>query len=143
MRRSILAILILCIIFLSGCDPSEFRYVYDDLIANVESVEWIQYDNQDAIELRNNQKKVKSFDFSKMQIIGTLSEENKNDFLLGVSNLVILRLWRHLDSPKGKGVKINYSDGSFDIICYEARFSCRYDNLGKVKEVIGGSRELH
>ncbi len=102
-------------------------------------IEHINYDNGDAKELFEKRDKVKSFDFSKMQVIAVLSEEKNADIITDLSHMTLLMVWRHLDSPKGKALKINYIDGSFDIICYESEFSCRYDSSGNVSFFIGSS----
>ncbi len=135
------AIIILFLIFnflsLTGCDPSSYRYNYEDLKNNVSSVELINYDNDNAIVLFEKRNKVKSFDFSKMILIDVLSEEKIDDFILGFFEINFLLIWKHLDSPQGNSVKLNYNNGSFDIICCMVDFSCQYDSLGNVKYFIG------
>ncbi len=64
----------------TGCDPVSYFYNYEDLCKNVTSVELINYDNADAKELFERRDRVKAFDFSKMDSIDTLSEENKEAF---------------------------------------------------------------
>ncbi len=123
--------------FLTGCDPSSYSYNYEDLNANVMSVELINYENNDAVELFEKREKVKSFDFSKLSVIKVLPNDKINDFLIDFSKIEFMLVWRHLDSPKGESVKINYYDGSFDIICYNVQFSCQYDKLGNIKNFIG------
>ena len=113
-------------------------YHYEWLNSNVKSIELINYENKDAIELFEQSDSVKPFDFSKMYVIDTMPEEQKSSFLFDFSKIELLMVWRHLDSPKGKSVKINYNDGSFDIICYEVQFSCQYDIDGNVIQLIGG-----
>ncbi len=135
------AIILLFLIFsflpLTGCDPKSYYYSYEDLTANVESVELINYDNNDAIELFEKRDKVKPFDFSKLYVIEVLPNEKNNEFLIEFSKIGFMLVWRHLDSPKGESVKINYYDGNFDIICFNVQFSCQYDKLGNVKNFIG------
>ena len=138
MKKVITLFLFVSILFsLIGCDPASFHYTYEDLESNVESIELINYNNSDAIELFEKRNEVKDFDFSKLEIISVLSKEKTNDFLLEFSKIEFMLVWRHLDSPKGKSIKINYIDGSFDIICYESQFSCMYDKTGKALYFIG------
>ena len=138
MKKTILIIiLIFSLINLTGCDPSAYHYDIEDLKTNVESIELINYENSEAVELFNKREKVKTFDFSKMNVIDVLSNDNNDDFLEELSKIKFLLVWRHLDSPKGESIKINYYDGSFDIICYNVQFSCQYDKLGNVKNFIG------
>ena len=89
------------------------------------------------VELFEKRDKVKNFDFSKLNVIETLDNENNNEFLLKFSKIEFMLVWRHLDSPKGESIKINYIDGSFDVICYRVQFSCQYDKFGNVKNFIG------
>ena len=78
----VLLIFVLNLLTLTGCDPSSYYYNYEDLNSNVISIELINYDNNEAIELFEIRKKVKSFDFSKLNVIETLDNENNNEFLL-------------------------------------------------------------
>lgn len=133
----VLFLFILNLITLTGCDPSSYYYSFEDLNRNVISIELINYMNNDSIELFEKRDKVKNFDFSKLNVIDTLENENNNDFLLNFSQIEFMLVWRHLDSPKGESIKINYVDGSFDVICYYVQFSCQYDKFGNVKNFIG------
>lgn len=132
-----LLFMIFNLITLVGCDPSSYCYSYDELSITVKSVELITYDNNEAIELFEKRDKVKDFDFSKMSIEKELDEDKLDKFLLEFSKIEFMLVWRHLDSPKGESIKINYIDGGFDIICYTVQFSCKYDANGKVNEFIG------
>ena len=133
----VLFLFVLNLITLTGCDPSSYYYSFEDLNSNVISIELINYVNNDAIELFEKRDKVKNFDFSKLNVIETLENENNDDFLLNFSQIEFMLVWRHLDSPKGESIKINYVDGSFDVICYYVQFSCQYDKFGNVKNFIG------
>ena len=138
MKRIIVIFLfILNLITLTGCDPSSYYYSYEDLISNVISIELINYVNNDAVELFGKKDKVKNFDFSKLNIKKVLDNDKNSEFLLEFSKIEFMLVWRHLDSPKGESVKINYLDGSFDVICYYVQFSCQYDKSGNVKNFIG------
>lgn len=137
MKKTFILLFAVCLLFFTACDPASHFYDYEELKSNVASVELINYNNDDAVELFENRDKVKPFVFSKMQVIDILPEEKTEDFLSDFSEIRFLLVWRHLDSPKGKSVKINYTDGSFDIICFEAQFSCQYDSVGNVKNFIG------
>lgn len=133
----VLFIFVLNLLTLTGCDPSSYYYNYEDLNVNVVSIELINYENDDAIELFEKREKVKPFDFSRLDVIEVLANEKNSEFLLEFSKIEFMLVWRHLDSPKGESIKINYEDGSFDVICYYVQFSCQYDELGNVKNFIG------
>ena len=136
-RIIVLFLFVLNLITLTGCDPSPYYYSYEDLNSNVISIELINYVNNDAVELFEKRDRVKNFDFSKLNVIETLDNENNNEFLLEFSKIQFMMVWRHLDSPKGESVKINYKDGSFYVICLYVQFSCQYDKSGNVKFFIG------
>ena len=132
-----LFLFVLNLITLTGCDPSSYYYSFEDLNSNVISIELINYVNNDAVELFGKKDKVKNFDFSKLNIKKVLDNDKNSEFLLEFSKIEFMLVWRHLDSPKGESVKINYLDGSFDVICYYVQFSCQYDKSGNVKNFIG------
>ena len=138
MRKIFVFLLLSFLSFLVGCDPAPYLYDYKNLYDDVASVEIIDYNNPGALEVFGNEKPIQSFDFSKAVTIQTITHEKTENFLLEFSQIELLLVWRHLDSPKGKCVKINYYDGSFDVICYEVQFSCQYDEFGNVTNVIGG-----
>ena len=133
----VLFLFVLNLITLIGCDPGSYYYSYEDLNSNVISIELINYMNDDAVELFEKRDKVKPFDFDKLDVIEVLDIDKNSDFLLEFSKITFMLVWRHLDSPKGESIKINYNDGSFDVICYYVQFSCQYDELGNVKNFIG------
>ena len=133
----ILFIFLLNLLTVTGCDPSSYYYTYEDLNSNVVSIELINYENNEAVELFEKRNKVKPFDFSKVEVIEVLNNEKNSEFLLEFSKIEFMLVWRHLDSPQGESIKINYQDGSFDVICYCAQFSCQYDELGNVKNFMG------
>ena len=137
MKKALVLFLLFGLLFVTGCDPASFYYDYEEFELTVESVEIIDYDNDDAVEVFESRDKVKAFDFSKMTVIDVISTEKTNDFLLELSQITFLYVWRHYDSPKGECVKINYKDGSFDIISCDVTFSCQYDKSGNVKKFIG------
>ena len=136
-RIIVLFLFALNLITLTGCDPSSYYYSYEELNSNVISIELINYVNNDAVELFEKKDKVKNFDFSKLNVKEVLDNDKNSEFLLEFSKIEFMLVWRHLDSPKGESIKINYRDGSFDVICYYVQFSCQYDKSGNVKNFIG------
>ena len=136
-RIIVLSVFVLSLLTLTGCDPSSYYYNYEDLNSNVVSIELINYENKEAIELFEKRDKIKNFDFSKLNVIEVLDNDKNSEFLLEFSKIEFMLVWRHLDSPKGESIKINYKDGSFDVICYYVQFSCQYDKSGNVKNFIG------
>ena len=108
---------IYCSILLTGCiDPGS--YYFDDPADQVVSIELIHYDNPEAKEVFNynlKAEKVLSFDFDKMKTLEVLPEENKDTFVDELAQDEFLMLWRHMDSPQGKCLKINYADETFTL----------------------------
>ena len=70
MKKTIIFwLLILNVFSLISCDPSRYYYNYEWLNSNVKSIELINYENKDAIELFEQSDSVKPFDFSKMYVL--------------------------------------------------------------------------
>ena len=139
----VLFLFMINLITLAGCDPSSYYYSYEDLNSNVTSIELINYVNNDSVELFGKKDKVKNFDFSKLNVKEVLDNDKNSEFLLEFSKIEFMLVWRHLDSPKGESIKINYRDGSFDVVCYYVQFSCQYDKSGNVKNFIGSGGGNH
>jgi hypothetical protein len=137
MKKLLVFVLVFCLFSLVSCDPGSFWFNHDELTENVKSIELIEYNNDAAEKLFNNTDKVLPFDFDKMEIIETLSDEKKEIFIDDISNQRFLLVWEHLNSPQGRSVKITYQNGDFDILCCNVQFSCQYDSTGTVKKVIG------
>ncbi len=141
---------IICIIALlvtlTSCDPGVFQFDYDELKGSVVRVEYIYYDNPDAIRLDeflvNKKDKLRPFDFDKMEIYEVLSDEKLNDFFQDLSNYEFRTDWIHLDSPQGDSLRIIYQDESFEVLSvwendWSGCYSGSFDSNGNVKRFIG------
>ena len=139
MKKMLIFIVLICVLSFSSCDPGSFWFDYDELIANVKSIELIDYHNDEAEKLFNNRDDVLPFDFDKMEIIEVLPNENMEIFINDLSQQRFLLIWKHLDSPQGRSIKITYKNEDFDILCCNVSFSCQYDSSGEVKNFIGNT----
>ena len=76
MKKTIILFVFIIILLTSiGCDPASYYYDYEDLKANVISIELINYENNKAVELFEEREKVKAFDFSKLEVIEVLNDK--------------------------------------------------------------------
>lgn len=144
-KISVLLIILLCLNCLCSCDPNHIR-AYNNSEDNksiTESIELIYYENDSSKEIflslynfKFNLKNYKSFDFTKMRVIDTLPSDKQNDFLDDLYNIWLLD-YTPYDSPAKECVKINYKDGSFDIICFNWSYSATFDSNGNLVKTIG------
>lgn len=134
-------ILSIIIVFVSlvACDPANFRYDYEELENSIVQVELINYDNPGAKELFEKRNKVISFDFDKMEIIETLSEEQVSNFLTDLIDVDFMMVWKHLDSPQGLSIRMIYNNNDFEIISCNVRYAGSFYSDGQVKRFIGTS----
>lgn len=147
MKKVITTFLAILLIFsalctLAACDPGTFYFDYDTLKENVVRVELIYYDNPDAKILFEKRDKVIAFDFSKMEIVEILPENELDNFLHDLSESAFMMIWKHLDSPKGYSIRIVYLNDDFEIISYCSgygfqRYSGGFYADGQVKRFIG------
>ena len=137
--KLIFLILVLCCVMtiFAACDPNRFSFDYEELKENVVRVELIYYDNPDAKELFEKRDKVIPFDFSKMEIVEVLSENEVDNFLHDLSKRTFLEVWRHLDSPQGYSIRLVYLNEDFEIISCNAIYSGGFYADGQVKRFIG------
>ena len=143
-KISVLLIFLLCLNCLCACDPSHITACTNSEYKSItESIELIYYENDSSKEIflsfynfKFNLKNYKSFDFAKMKVIDTLPSDKQNDFLDDLYNIWILD-YTPYDSPAKECVKINYKDGSFDIICFNWSYSATFDSNGNLVNTIG------
>ena len=152
-RIKLKKVLVISLIFvmlfaLTACDPTTFYFDYDELKETVVRVEYIYYDNPNAVILEEyfveDHDKLLSFDFDKMEIRQVLSDEKLDDFLKELSELEFMMDWVHLDSPQGDSIRIVYDNGDFEILsCYGSKsfemYSGSFYANGEVKRFIGSS----
>ena len=105
-------------LFLAACDPGLFFFDYEELVQTVDRVELIRYYNPDAKEHFDAKgTKFHPFDFEKMEILQTLPEEKKEDFLFSVAtDTTSLVGSRVMDSPSGLCIRLVYENGDFEIL---------------------------
>lgn len=86
MKKVLIYICLFALLFtLTACTPNSFYYDYNELKDSVVRVEYIYYDNPNAVKLNESltdkKDKLLPFDFEKMEIREVLSEEKLDDFL--------------------------------------------------------------
>ena len=148
MKKVLSCICLVSLLFLlTACDPGIFQYDYDELKKDVVRVEYIYYNNPDAVKLDeflvNKRDKLLPFDFDKMEIQATLSQDKVDEFLQDLCKYEIMMDWIHLDSPQGDSIRVVYEDGSFEAlsICgdsdWNGYYSGSFYSNGDVKRFIG------
>lgn len=139
MKKSLFLALVLTIFCLTACDPSQFRYNFDELKESVISVQLINYENPDAKELFEKRHKVIPFDFAKMVLMETLATAQTEDFLQNFSKILFSERWRHYDSPNGVSLRLVYDNDDFEIVSqYHKFYAGSFYADGTVKRFIGG-----
>ena len=143
---SSLAILLLniCCLMLTGCDPSGYYFSHDDL-ADVVSVELIQYDNPGQKNFSSwvpdHSSDLKPFDDSKVSVLETLDEDQTSGLIDALCEFHILEKYYAYDSPAGLCLKLTYSNGDFLIVsCDEESYKGyigRFSPDGEVARFIG------
>ena len=138
---AILLIAAVCLC-LSACDPASYYY-YRERATEVVAVEVIYYDNPDAKEISTfiSTRKVKRFDFDKVEIIGVLGEDKLADFQQDLAKVEVWGGWIHSNSPFDICLRLKYSNGEFDVVSPEGEnglpFFARFDSKGKLKKYVG------
>lgn len=128
---------------LCGCEPAQFHYKLDDLIANVDSIDLIYYVNYDC-NFVNDEDQIQRFDFNSMITLQTLSRDKTEAFLQCLTKGDYLKFdMNFADSPKGHCIKLNHNNGDFDVLCIDFYFACQYYIDGTVKNYFGGVDNVH
>ena len=131
--------IILMVLCLSACDPSDFYYNYDELKELAVEIQLINYNNPKAEEINEflveKREEMKPFHFDKMEVAEVLSETEIDDFLKEISEIEFLMSWVHADSPNGRCIRIIYENGDFEII--GDHYVGSFDSEGNVKRFIG------
>ena len=138
MKRILFTVALICVFLLSftSCDPAHYYHDAEEMKNTVDSISLIRYNNT-ASELFEKRDRVKNFDFNKMEVIETLPSQNNEEFLDEFSELLIMLVWRHDDSPEGYNLMLTFDDGSFEVVSCTTTFSCIYNTDGSVKEFLG------
>lgn len=140
-------LLMISVVLFTSCawDPSPRSIEYEDLKERATTVEFINYENDNAKRVKEADE-VLPFDFDKMTVIETLDEERVDELLVDVANASYWRrFWWYSDSSSGLGIKINYRNGNFLILSFnyieEKKIAydlvTEFDSDGAVVEVIG------
>ncbi len=148
MKKFLICICLLLLLFvLTACDPNEFYFDYAELKEKVVRVEYILYDNPNAVKLDEflvkKSDKLLPFDFDKMEVREVLHEEKMDNFFKELSEYPILMDWIHMDSPQGDCIRIIYDNGDFEILCctqeksWKGYYSGAFYANGEVKRFIG------
>ena len=125
-------------ISLTACEPVWVKFFnYEELKAEVMSVDLIYCDNPNYKYVFNKPHEVKPFDFSKMQVVESLPEQKMDEFFLHLSDFEIAKGGSYLTAPLGYCIRIIYKDGGFEVLSCQLNFSCGYYADGNVKRVMG------
>lgn len=143
---SVIALLFIMCFTLSACDPSNYNFeseYFDDVI----SIELINYENPELKHFSSwvpdHTSDLKAFDNAKMSELETLDASKTSGFVDDLCKCNILYKYYAYDSPNGKCIKLNYSNGDFLIVWsnYEkgsfSGYIGRYSSDGKVTEFFG------
>ena len=138
--------LLLCLVF-GACDPSSYRFDYQDLHDKAVRVELIQYDNPDQHQftfwVSDHSSDLAPFKSSQVTVLQTLDNDKKSDFLKQLSKVDILNQYYAYDSPQGICIRICYSQGDFLILnCNQEEKTFQgyvgtYSESGEVIDFIG------
>jgi hypothetical protein len=142
-----LLLLIISTLSLSACDPSPYLYDLDELNDEIVSVELINYTNENQKSFMswvpNHFSDLKPLDMSNITILETLSAEDLSSFTEELSEVYFLYEYYAYDSPKGISLKVNYSNGDFEILTSDyangsfSGYVGRYNSEGEVVSFTG------
>lgn len=142
--KKLFALLVTMLILLmnTACDPSHIRFTAEELQDIVE-IQLIYYNNFDIQKVERSAKRTKPFDFSKMTVIETMSEENLKTFQNHEVLYMGFRIHSEIDSPCGYNLKINFSNGDFATFTitnqYKYSYSARFNSSGELIQYYGDS----
>lgn len=113
-------VLFVCVISMSACDPATVYYSVDDFAGRVKEIELIRYDNPDQKQffswVPDHSDDLVALDMSRIAVLETLDESKKDVFLVELTQYDILGTYYAYDSPANICIRINYTDGTFDLI---------------------------
>jgi len=138
MKKRVLIIGICCLcLVLAACEPIMNIYEYDDFSNHAVDVELIYYNNPRARTIRDllGNARHSNFNFNKMKKIKMMKEEKHTDFYKFMSDEIIFNHVSHKNSPNGICIKVNHSNGGFDII--SPSYIGRFDSKGKSVKFMG------
>jgi hypothetical protein len=141
--KRLLAILLVTFACLSltACDPAWYFHYNSERIAEIVAVELIDYDYPDAVEISTflSTRRVRRFDFNRMETIETVDESMLDDFLQDLSGVEVWGGWHHSNSPFGISLRIIYRNGDFDVVSadQELPFFARFNSKGRLDRYIG------
>ena len=137
-------------LMLTACDPLFFNYYYDELTETVASVELINYNERDVERISNlmifgnlTQLSIaRTYHFDKSEVLETVSEEDMDAFLSGLSEIELRTGPYHANHPFGVSLRIVYNNGDFDVLSHsyteeKVTFLAKYGSDGKLKSYVG------
>lgn len=98
-RVAVVLVVVIMLISLCSC-VKYYHFNYEDLINNVQTIEIIEYD------ANTNQE----------QLLAVISDENKEQFLLSLSQLEYHYRFGDPISPEGLCIKLTYNNSECEII---------------------------
>ena len=100
MRKAFASILILIIILLTGCDPSSYYFDKNDYIVKIESIELVNYRNENYKMVDSNKETLK-FDHKKVEKVEILDSEKIEAFLDDFEEIMFFDSSESVNEPTG------------------------------------------
>ena len=117
MKKFILIFLLISVSILAcGCDPGAYHFDNKSLTERVKSVELIDYENFNPIEIDVTDDTELIFESDKMKILEVLDEEKIEEFLKDLSVITFHLENKSAKSPVGRGILLIFSDGGYIVI---------------------------
>lgn len=162
MKKIVLVlVLVISVISLTACDPKHYFFKYEELKDKVVSIQLIEYDNPSVKKLprtvespyinckwsrKPDPVETQPFDFTKVNVLGTLSEDKIDDFLQELSEIEFFTIDTYYtgatDSANGITIILNYNDGNFLVLSADristphSQFAALYDSDGNPVEQV-------
>ena len=130
MKKVLTILLVLtCLLGLVGCDPGKKGINKNEVLDNTVKIELVHYENKRPKSIYIDEKKVPTFDFSKVTPIATLDDSSIEDVVKDVAGQDFLLYNRVLSEPVGKTLILYQRNGNMIVLC-----GCVYENkLGITK----------
>jgi len=136
MRKTFLLLLVLVLLLtLSACDPGSYMFDETEISGEIVSVELIDYDNPSQKHflswVPDHFDDLVSVDVSNITIIETMNDEEIPNFIQELIQIDFLYLYYAFNSPKDLCIKINYSNGDFELLSCDIENNAFHGYVGK------------
>lgn len=131
MRKNLLtAMLVFVCLFLVACDPP--NYYHPEIDSEISSIELIEYQENDV----QSGREIQPFCFEKVVVLKEFDKTKTDELLTVIKDIYLIQYFTHPNRPSGKCFKINFDDGTFEIMS-ENRLVVHYGEDGTVLDYIG------